>query len=99
MFLTHHGDCHDGGIGNVDCSLHVAAVLCLEEDVEIGHIEALEFVQTWKDVNVISITRSNQVTSLPSQQEWRNGLPFMVTVLSYVTVVFGSDPSFNPGLP
>lgn len=41
-----HGDCHDGWIGDVDCSLHVAPVLCLEEDVEIGHVEALELVQT-----------------------------------------------------
>jgi hypothetical protein len=46
LFLTNHGDCHDGWIGDVDCSLHVAPVLCLEEDVEIGHVEALELVQT-----------------------------------------------------
>lgn len=42
----YHGDCHDGGIGDEDGAVHVlsGAELC---DVELGHVEALEFVQAW----------------------------------------------------
>lgn len=42
----YHFDCHDGGIGDEDCAVHVSAVDVLEEDVEFGDVEAFEFIQS-----------------------------------------------------
>lgn len=44
---AYHGDCHDGGIGDEDCSVQVSAVGGCEHDVEGGDVEAFEFVQAF----------------------------------------------------
>ena len=53
----YHGDFHDGGIGDEDSAVHVlsGAEVC---DVEFGHVEALEFVQTWsQSVHLLTVVQ------------------------------------------
>lgn len=42
---AYHVDGHDGGVGNVNGAVHVAAVDGLDHDVELGDSEAGELVQ------------------------------------------------------
>lgn len=56
----YHLDCHDGGIGDEDCPVHVLAVDVLEEDVEFRDIEALQLVQTCR-ISVSTLIHTGSV--------------------------------------
>jgi hypothetical protein len=41
---SYHGDSHHGGVGDVDGSVHVTAVLGFGHDVEFSDVEASKLV-------------------------------------------------------